>query len=319
MSKYYINFLGRKEASRKQKVLLNTTVFFNPLVRGLSRPPIHKQIKDVDEAIAKHPEYKNLLTLHRAILSIREQVEKLPTKGTNIRWDGELPMDLRQHLYSKRKTAVKFLTASMFDGEVATDVCQKVIHTLLRHGKGEKNLLKISDALTEGEIRIRDSLEAVTKRKAEWFEEQGHRFEVDPRTLRYIFSIPIQPCLEEIARKLDASFSEHWWQPVCPVCGGIPQVAWIRKKKRYLTCSFCGAQYLSDMFLCVNCGNTDPNTLGYLKPKDQPWFRIDFCEKCKHYIKVIDGDRLEIEIPRGLEDILTQSLDKMIRKALAET
>lgn len=311
--------MGRKKANEKQKVLLNTTVFFNPLVNRLSRPPIHKQIKDVDDAIAKYPKYKNLLTLHRAILNIREQVETLPTKGTNMRWDGELPMDLRQHLYSKRKIAVKFLTASMFDEEIATDVCQKVIHTLSRHGNGGKNLLKISDALTKGEIRIRDSLEAIIKEKAEWFEEQEQRFEVDPRLLFYIFSIPIQPCLEEIARKLDASFSEHWWQSLCPVCGGIPQVAWLRKQKRYLTCSFCGAQYLADMFLCVNCGNTDPHKLGYLKPKDQPWFRIDFCEKCKHYIKVIDGDRLEIKIPRGLEDILTQSLDKMIRKALAET
>lgn len=294
-------------------------MFFNPLVRGLSRPSIHKQKKDVDDAITENPEYKDFLTLHRAILKIREQVETLPTKGTNIRWDGELPTDLRQHLYSKRKTAVKFLTVSMFDEKIATDVCQKVIQTLSRHGIGEKNLLKISDALTEGEMEIRDSLEAAIKRKGEWFEEQGRRFEVDPRMLRYIFSIPIQPCLEEIARKIDASFLEQWWQPLCPVCGGIPQIAWLRKKKRYLTCSFCGAQYLADMFLCVNCGNTDPYTLGYLKPKDQPWFRVDFCEKCKHYIKVIDGDRLEMKIPRGLEDILTQSLDRMIRKALTET
>lgn len=286
---------------------------------GLSRPPIHKQIKDVDNAIAEYPTYKNLLILHRAILKIREPVEMMSTKGTNISWDKGLPMDLREHLYLKRKTAVKFLTASMFDEGIATDVCQKVIQLFSNHGIGGTNLLQILDALTKGEIGIRGSLEAIIKEKIEWFEEQGQRFEVDPKLLRYIFSIPIQPCIEEIARKMDTSFLEQWWQALCPVCGGMPQIAWLRKHKRYLTCSFCGAQYLADMFLCVNCGNTDPYRLGYLKPEGQPWFRVDFCEKCKHYIKVIDGDRIEREVPRGLEDILTQSLDRMIRKALAET
>jgi FdhE protein len=285
----------------------------------LSRPPIHKQMKDVDDAIAEYPEYKNVLTLHLAILKIREHVEVMPTKGTNIRWDKGLPTDLRQHLYSKRKTAVKFLTASMFDEEIAIDVCKKVIHTLSRHGIGGKNLLKVSGALTRGEIEITDSLEAIMKEKSEWFEEQGRRFEVDSRLLRYVFGIPIQPCLEEITRKLDTSFLEQWWQPSCPVCGGIPQIAWLGKQKRYLTCSFCGAKYLADMFLCANCGNTEPYTLGYLKPRDKPWFKVDFCKKCKHYIKIIDGDKLKRKIPQGLEDILTHSLDRMIRKALTET
>ncbi len=287
-------------------------------MRGLSRPPIHKQIMDIDDAITEYPEYANFLTLHRAILKIREEIEMLPTKGTNVSWDGKFPMDLRQNSYPKGKTVVNFLTVSMFDEVIATDVCKKVIQTLSDHGIGGKNLLKISDALTKGEIGIRVSLEAIINGKNEWFEEQGRRFEVDPRLILYVFSIPIQSCLEEIARKLDASVLEHWWQPSCPVCGGTPRIAWLRKKKRYLTCSFCGAQYLTDMFLCVNCGNTDPYTLGYLKPKDQPWFRVDFCEKCKHYIKVIDGDRLKREIPRGLEDILTQNLDKLIRKASTE-
>lgn len=286
------------------------------MARKLLRPSIHERIKDVDKAIAEYPEYKDLLTLHREILKIRERLEILPTKGTNMRWDGELPADLRQHSYSKRKTALKFLTASMFDEVIATDVCKKVIQALSRHGIGGKNLLKISDALTKGKIGIRDSLEAIINEKTKWFEEQGRMFEVDPGLLLYLFGVPIQPCIEEIARKLDASFFESWWQPSCPVCGGTPRIAWLRKKKRYLTCSFCGAQYLADMFLCVNCGNTNPYTLGYLKPKDQPWFRVDFCEKCKHYIKVIDGNRLKRKIPLGLEDILTQSLDRMIRKAL---
>ena len=128
-------------------------------------------------------------------------------------------------------------------------------------------------------------------------------------------SVLIQPCLEEIARKIDSSLLDKWWQAYCPVCGRIPIVARVRQRKRYLVCTFCGAEYLSDRFLCVYCGNKDPYTLKYLSVDAQPAFQIDFCTKCKHYIKVIDEAKLKEAIPRGLEDILTLNLYLVAKNA----
>jgi len=295
-------------------LLLQQYSTFN-LVRKLPRPNIDRQIGDVDKAIAEYPEYKDLLNLHRAILRIREPVEPLLLKGSNSHCD--LPLDLCQNVFSQKKPAIEFLTTSMIDEENAMSICCKVIQSFSRYGIGGENLLRVQDALQRGEIEIRQSLQAVIKKEKKRFEELGLKYSVNPKVMMYVFSIPVQSCLEEIARKMDASLLESWWQPSCPVCGEIPRIARLKNKKRYLVCSFCGAQFLADSFLCVNCGNRDPYKLGYMKPKNQTGLRIDYCEECKHYIKVVDEDKmLDREIPRGLEEILTQNLDKMICASL---
>lgn len=284
----------------------------------MSRPSIQIQLSEVTAAIREYPEYKNSLELHRRILEIREPIEALPTRGTSIRWDRKLPEDLWKHLYSDRRTAREFLTASIFDKKLATDICQKVIGVISHHSVNGKNLIKVSDALAEGKIDVRKALEAIINQVEGWFDNEGKKYEIVPELLFFIFSVPLQPCFEEISRKLESSLLDSWWQSPCPVCGGTPKIAWLKNKKRYLTCAFCGTQYLMDMFLCAKCGSTDPHTLGYLKPKDQSGLRVDFCENCRHYIKVIDRDKLKGEIPLGLEDILTQSLDKMIQNTFRE-
>ncbi|NWG09606.1 MAG: formate dehydrogenase accessory protein FdhE, partial [Nitrososphaerales archaeon] len=129
----------------------------------------------------------------------------------------------------------------------------------------------------------------------------------------FIISALIQPCLEEIANKANPSFFEKWWQAQCPICGRRPIVARLKARKRYLICTLCGSEYLADQFLCVNCGNTDPASLKFLAPEGHLELRVDFCVKCKHYLKVIDQDKLKKAIPKGLEDIITIDLDFMAK------
>jgi len=65
----------------------------------------------------------------------------------------------------------------------------------------------------------------------------------------------------------------------------------------------------------VHCGNLDPKTLAFLQIETKPWLRIDYCEKCKHYLKVIDDDKMKTPFPNGLEDVLTISLDRVAKEA----
>jgi FdhE protein len=82
-----------------------------------------------------------------------------------------------------------------------------------------------------------------------------------------------------------------------------------------LVCTFCGTEYLSDNFFCVHCGNKDPYTLKYIEVEAKSAFKIDFCTKCKHYIKVIEETKLKDPLPNGLEDILTINLDFIAKDA----
>ena len=90
-------------------------------------------------------------------------------------------------------------------------------------------------------------------------------------------------------------------------------MARIRQGKRYMTCTFCGAEYLVDLFFCTNCGNNDPRTIGFIAPEGLTGCEINYCEKCNRYTKVLYEDRLTREIPRGLEDLLTRGLDELAR------
>jgi formate dehydrogenase maturation protein FdhE len=47
-------------------------------------------------------------------------------------------------------------------------------------------------------------------------------------------------------------------------------------------------------------------------------FQIDFCTKCKHYLKVIDEAKLKEDMPRGFEDVLTLDFDLVAKKANLE-
>lgn len=284
--------------------------------QSLAKPNIFEQIKDVEYALIEYPEYQHSLKLHRSMLKMLTSIEEPPSKITTNRWEDFVKKFSRQ--ITLEKPIINDLDAAIFDAQIALRICQHTLSILKDHRieqKGIHNLNELYEALEKRELDMSQWLDAVLKGDAEWFESHGKQFKVEPAVLIFVFSKPIQPRLEEIARKIPASALNQWWQPICPVCARRPALAWFKEGKRYLTCSFCGSQYLANRFLCVNCGNTDPYSLGFYTFKNFSEFQIDFCEKCKHYIKVIYDNKLKKRIPRGLEDYLTQRLDELVIEA----
>jgi FdhE protein len=108
---------------------------------------------------------------------------------------------------------------------------------------------------------------------------------------------------------VEKDFIELWWEPFCPVCGRKSKVARMRKGKRYMACSYCGCQYLTDRFICPVCTNNDPTTQGFISFPENLAYEINYCEACNQYIKVIYEERMRKKIPEGLEDLLTRELD----------
>ncbi len=277
---------------------------------------VEDQIRIIDRIITEHLDLRNPLELHKMILQAQRQLRDDPKKGTNVNWDDKsIIEDLQKKARESNQPIAKFLNPSIFDSKALLYGCEQVVKALI--GKGMKeDLLKIFlDGLINGKTSILESVNAALKGDAEYFEKYGERLGVNPALILFIVNALIQPCLEEIAKKIDPSFLEKWWQALCPICGRRPMTARLKSRKRYLTCSLCGAEYLADLFLCVNCWNVDPSTLRFLAPEGYPEFRVDFCEKCKHYLKVIDEDKLKRPIPKGLEDVITLGLDVMAKNA----
>jgi len=276
----------------------------------LGNPSIREQLKIVSALLPQNEDLKDSLELQKKILQIQQEIDNTPTKGTTINWNDQMTIDnLMRKSRRQKKAIIHFLDPAIFDLEVLFHIFKKVVCILIEQNINERGLKKLLSFIESGKTNLFKLIEATLRENIVSIRKAAEKLDVQPALLIYIISVLTQPCLEEVARKIDSSLLDQWWQTSCPVCGRITPVARLKQRKRYLVCTFCGTEYLSDHFICVHCGNKDPYTLKYMIIKSHPEFQIDFCAKCRHYIKVINEAKLKETIPKGLEDILTLNID----------
>lgn len=110
---------------------------------------------------------------------------------------------------------------------------------------------------------------------------------------------------------LDRVDQESWRRRYCPVCGGIPDFAFLDSERgaRWLVCSRCDAEWLFQRLECPYCGTTDQNSLAYFLSDERP-YRLYVCSLCHCYIKAVDLRKTASEVLIPLEKILTLDLDR---------
>ncbi len=104
----------------------------------------------------------------------------------------------------------------------------------------------------------------------------------------------------------------------CPCCGGLPRLGRLEREegRRYLWCDLCDVQWRARRLTCPFCGTTNQKQLGYLTIEGSDRYRIDLCEACRGYLRVID----ERDLPEGkhvdflVEDIGTVHLSMVAEK-----
>jgi formate dehydrogenase maturation protein FdhE len=250
-----------------------------------------------------------LLELEEMVLKVQHEIEKSPSAEAFR----ERVRELTTRGLIKESLMAKKPLNRLFDAEVfspsSLDVHFRRIATILVDKcRSQLDSRKLKDMMSR-EIDLNKLMRAALAENEPLIEEQAACLGVEPAHLMYAASQILRPFFEELARSTDPSFYEGWRDVGCPICGRMPNLAKIRNRTRYLVCTFCGAEYASDYFLCVHCMNRDPPTLKYLVDEKDQRFRISFCEKCRRYIKTIDEDVSGEKIQKGFEDILTLGLD----------
>jgi FdhE protein len=156
------------------------------------------------------------------------------------------------------------------------------------------------------------------------FQEDGRPFiqaaascGLDPEMLLFLFLAGWKPFIKARARalardpKLDWS---SWTRSYCPVCGGLPLLAYLEEGgKRSGTCSVCEFTWPLPRFVCPHCEKTDQQNFRYFFTDQEPGLRLEVCESCRHYLKIIDlrewtGDPFPL-----LDDLVTTHLDLWAR------
>jgi len=102
----------------------------------------------------------------------------------------------------------------------------------------------------------------------------------------------LRPALGAWRRQLTPLFGSRirWDKGDCFVCGAPAALGELQgnDQSKHLRCGLCGADWPYARIRCARCGNDDHATLGILYQDPGPdKARVEVCERCRGYIKVI--------------------------------
>ena len=103
-----------------------------------------------------------------------------------------------------------------------------------------------------------------------------------------------------------------WSEGYCPICGKEPKIGEIRAEedgRRYLFCNQCGFKWHFRRIKCPFCGNDEQHSLAYFAVEGEERHRVDVCNKCRRYIKIVELPKSSEEPNLDVEDIATLHLD----------
>ena len=120
------------------------------------------------------------------------------------------------------------------------------------------------------------------------------------------------PSIAACAQQLEAYLEEDHkhMHGYCPICGSRPDLAILDEDgKRHLKCNLCSHQWMTKRMGCVFCDSSDPDKQQYFYTDDEKEYRVNLCDNCKNYIKVVDLRQMNRYFYPGLEVVATLHLD----------
>lgn len=127
----------------------------------------------------------------------------------------------------------------------------------------------------------------------------------------------LRPSLEWTAERLLQEFplADSWQQGYCPVCGSLPALLYLQQEgQRLAFCSWCGTEWRMARLQCPFCDNRDHDSLGYLFAENEPEYRVQYCDQCKKYFKMIDQRERMDALLLPLEEWTTLHLDYLAQR-----
>lgn len=112
--------------------------------------------------------------------------------------------------------------------------------------------------------------------------------------------------------------TDFWERGDCPLCGEKPHYGRLRPDDgaKQLECWLCGARWLHTRIKCPYCDNTDVETLGYFTAEDNEKVRVNYCQQCCLYHKIIDARKFRVdgELELSIHNLASLDYDFLARR-----
>ena len=134
-------------------------------------------------------------------------------------------------------------------------------------------------------------LRALLEGEKEAVENQAGLLGMAPASLEFVLLQLAKPWLEQRAQALAALLPQgQWTQGSCPVCGSLPEMAYLQKEggQLWLRCSLCAHHWRFERLRCPVCGNREQKELEFFYAQGREGERVDCCHACGKYLVTLD-------------------------------
>ena len=274
---------------------------------------LRKSLKTIEDYKMTNPHYTDLLDILAEILILREEYRKSmknPIFSVQERlipgkMEGGLPLiDLAGQKYDLTRPKEYFYSLiAIAEKRIPADA--------------QKFLDVIKDEQFDWETIIRASFNPGPEEEETLEKEVKTSGEHDDQLdlIDLFIEESLRPELEAIAEQYGALVEKSGWaEGYCPICGKEPKIGEIRESedgRRYLFCHQCGYKWHFRRIKCPFCGNEEQHSLAYFAVEGEERYRVDVCNKCRRYIKIIELSKSSEDVNLDVEDITTLHLDML--------
>jgi FdhE protein len=270
-------------------------------------------LKDSLRTIQSHrslnPHYNELLDILEEILILREEYRRRITREI-------FTLDARL-VEAKIEGGFPLVDFSFADYDLSQpqDYFLELLKKAEKRAPGETG--ELAAKITSGEVLFNDLIyESFNQlpEEAAAETEKGGEEDASFDLVELFIEESLRPALEIVAASYgDTVRKIGWKEGYCPICGREPKIGEIRGEgeTRFLFCNQCGFEWQFELIKCPFCGNEEQQTLAYFTIEGDEHYRVDVCNKCKRYVKMVDFRHTNRKVDLDVEDIATLHLDML--------
>jgi FdhE protein len=171
--------------------------------------------------------------------------------------------------------------------------------------------------LPSSSVDLEALFSAILDNKDATLQDLAGRLNVPERDLVFLGYAGIAPSIQVCAEQLVPCLTimPELRKGYCPICGNHPDLAFLDTDgKRHLKCCFCAHEWETKRMGCIFCENNDPELQHYFFTDEEKEYRVNLCDHCHQYIKVVDLRQMDRAFYPRLEQIATLHLDMKARE-----
>jgi ribosomal protein L37E len=177
--------------------------------------------------------------------------------------------------------------------------------------------LKIRTAFESGSLDLAQVLEAASTADLPGLTATARGLQLDPDLLWTLAQNCLKPALQSLRRQIHPAPEEiSWPHGYCFVCGATASLGELQDnvQAKHLRCTQCGADWSFPVLQCTQCGNEEPTTRPHFYLEGQSDRRVEACDVCGSYHKVITAFTPTQPELLVVEDLNTLQLDFVARE-----